>query len=138
MIYIYKADLIRVVDGDTVDLVIDLGFDTFRHERFRLYGVDAPEMNTEAGKEAKAWLIGVLGPYGAIYVQTVQLETKAKRDKYGRFLAVLYDELPKSLREIVNGQKILVDPLRFAPGEVASASINAKMVVEGHAKERYW
>jgi micrococcal nuclease len=124
MIYIYKAELIRVVDGDTVDLIIDLGFDTLRKERFRLYGIDAPEMNTAAGKEAKAWLIGVLGPYGAIYVQTIQLSTQAKRDKYGRFLAVLYDELPTLV-------PIMREPIH-------PASINVKMVVEGHAKERYW
>ena len=126
MIYIYKAELIRVVDGDTVDLIIDLGFDTSRRERFRLYGIDAPEMNTEAGKEAKAWLIGVLGPYGAIYVQTIQLSTKAKRDKYGRFLAVLYDDLGD------------IDANRAMKTPVNPASINAKMIVRGHAKERYW
>jgi len=126
MIYIYKAELIRVVDGDTVDLIIDLGFDTFRHERFRLYGIDAPEMRTKAGKEAKAWLIGVLGPYGAIYVQTIQLSTKAKRDKYGRFLAVLYDDLGD------------IDANRAMKTPVNPASINAKMIVRGHAKERYW
>jgi micrococcal nuclease len=124
VIYIYKAELIRVVDGDTVELIIDLGFDTSRKERFRLYGIDAPEMNTAAGKEAKQWLIGVLGPYGAIYVETIQLETKAKRDKYGRFLAVLYDELPTLV-------PIMREPIH-------PASINAQMIEAGHAKERYW
>jgi len=126
MIYIYKAELVRVVDGDTVDLIIDLGFDTSRRERFRLYGLDAPEMTTAAGKDAKAWLIGVLGPYGAIYVQTTQLSTKAKRDKYGRFLAVLYDDLGD-----VQANRPMKTP-------VCPASINAKMITEGHAKERYW
>ena len=124
MIYIYKAELIRVVDGDTVDLVIDLGFDTSRRERFRLYGIDAPEMNTKAGKEAKAWLEDAIRPPEPIYVQTVQLSTKAKRDKYGRFLAVLYDELPTLI-------PIMREPIH-------PASINARMIVEGHAKERYW
>jgi micrococcal nuclease len=124
MIYIYKAELIRVVDGDTVDLIIDLGFDTSRKERFRLYGIDAPEMRTEEGKEAKAWLEDALMPLEAIYVQTIQLETKAKRDKYGRFLAVLYDELPTLV-------PIMREPIH-------PSSINARMVVEGHAKERYW
>ena len=83
MIYIYKSELIRVVDGDTVDLIVDLGFDTFRHERFRLYGIDAPEMRTKEGKEAKKWLEDALMPLESIYVQTIQLSTKAKRDKYG-------------------------------------------------------
>jgi micrococcal nuclease len=126
LIYIYKASLIRVVDGDTVDLIIDLGFDTFRHERFRLYGIDAPEMNTLAGKAAKTWLREALQPLEAIYVQTIQLSTKAKRDKYGRFLAVLYDDLSD------------IDANRPMKTPVNPASINAQMITEGHAKERYW
>jgi micrococcal nuclease len=126
MIYIYKAELIRVVDGDTVDLVIDLGFDTSRKERFRLYGIDAPEMRTENGKAAKAWLWEALQPLEAIYVQTIQLSTKAKRDKYGRFLAVLYSDLNN------------IDANRPIKTPVHPASINAKMITEGHAKERYW
>jgi micrococcal nuclease len=124
MIYIYKASLIRVVDGDTVDLIIDLGFDTFRGERFRLYGIDAPELRTKEGKEAKAWLWEALQPLEAIYVQTLQHKTKAKRDKYGRFLAVLYSELPTLI-------PIMREPIQ-------PSSINDKMVIEGHAKERYW
>ena len=126
MIYIYKAELIRVVDGDTVDLVIDLGFDTLRKERFRLYGVDAPEMRTAEGKEAKAWLEDALQPLESIYVQTIQLSTKAKRDKYGRFLAVLYSDLGD------------IDANRPIKNPVSPASINAQMITEGHAKERYW
>jgi len=126
MIYIYKAELIRVVDGDTVELIIDLGFDTSRKERFRLYGIDAPEMNTAAGKAAKKWLWDALQPLEAVYVQTIQLETKAKRDKYGRFLAVLYDDT--SDMQASGPTKTPVSP----------SSINAKMIVEGHAKERYW
>jgi micrococcal nuclease len=124
LIYIYKAELIRVVDGDTVDLISDLGFDTLKRERFRLYGIDAPELRTEAGKEAKAWLWEALQPLEAIYVQTIQLSTKAKRDKYGRFLAVLYSDLTTVtmvMRESIHPR-----------------SINAQMIVEGHAKERYW
>ena len=126
MIYIYKAELVRVVDGDTVDLISDLGFDTFKRERFRLYGIDAPELRTEAGKEAKAWLEDALMPLEAIYIQTIQLKTKAKRDKYGRFLAVLYDDL---------GDIDANGPMKTP---VSPASINAKMITEGHAKERYW
>ena len=124
MIYIYKASLIRVVDGDTVDLVIDLGFDTSRHERFRLYVIDAPELNTVAGKAAKTRLLEALQPLEAVYVQTIQLSTKAKRDKYGRFLAVLYGFEP--VLSSLDGPK------------VNNCSFNAEMIREGHAKERYW
>jgi micrococcal nuclease len=131
LIYIYKAELIRVVDGDTVDLIIDLGFDTSRKERFRLYGIDAPEMNTAAGKEAKKWLWDALQPLEAIYIQTIQLETKAKRDKYGRFLAVLY-----------KGEADMEQDMDYADAEGTQnffqSSINRRMIVEGRAKERYW
>jgi micrococcal nuclease len=126
LIYIYKSELIRVVDGDTVELMIDQGFSDFTEQKMRLYGIDAPEMRTEAGKEAKAWLWEALQPLEAIYVQTIQLSTKAKRDKYGRFLAVLYDDLGD------------IDANRAMKTPVSPASINAKMIVEGHAKERYW
>jgi micrococcal nuclease len=125
VIYIYKAELIRVVDGDTVDLMIDQGFSNFTKQTMRLYGIDAPEMNTAEGKEAKAWLIGILGPYGAIYVQTIQLSTKAKRDKYGRFLAVLFDDLG-DIRKGLPKETLVLE------------SINAQMIEAGHAKERYW
>jgi micrococcal nuclease len=125
MIYIYKASLIRVVDGDTVDLIIDLGFDTSRHERFRLYGIDAPELRTAAGKKAKAWLEDALIPLETIYVQTLQHKTKAKRDKYGRFLAVLYSEFGDVRTKLPEGS-------------LALESINSQMIEVGHAKERYW
>jgi endonuclease YncB( thermonuclease family) len=131
MIYIYQAELVRVVDSDTVDLVIDLGFDTSRRERFRLYGIDAPGTITAAGKEAKKWLWDTLQPLEAIYVQTIQLETKAKRDKYGRFLAVLY-----------KSEAGMEQDMDYADAEGTQnffqGSINRRMIVEGHAKGRYW
>ena len=126
MIYIYKAELIRVVDGDTVELMIDLGFSQFTRQTMRLYGIDAPETRTAEGKAAKAWLWNALQPLEAIYVQTIQLSTKAKRDKYGRFLAVLYGELGD------------IDANRPMKTPVSPSSINARMIIEGHAKERYW
>lgn len=47
MLYNYKCELVRVVDGDTVDVDIDLGFGTWlRNERVRLSGIDAPESRT--------------------------------------------------------------------------------------------
>ena len=45
--YIYKATVTKVVDGDTVDLLVDCGFNIIRKERIRFYGVDAPDTNYE-------------------------------------------------------------------------------------------
>ena len=54
--YQYKAKLVRVVDGDTVDAMIDCGFSTFKKERIRLYGIDAPESRTRDKEEKKRGL----------------------------------------------------------------------------------
>lgn len=92
-LYQYKAEVITVVDGDTVDLKVDLGFRTFIVDRFRLYGPDpagkmglnAPELKTEEGKKAKEALQRIINGLTETYVKTV----KDKKCKYGRPLAVL-------------------------------------------------
>ena len=66
MIYEYKAILMRVVDGDTVDAMIDLGFDTWLKKRIRLAGINAYESRTrnkaekKKGLKAKARLTEIL------------------------------------------------------------------------------
>jgi micrococcal nuclease len=82
----YRARLEKVVDGDTVDVLIDLGFQAFYRVRLRLLGVDAPEMGSDAGSKAKAftaeWISGLEGDW-PLYVRT------AKTDKYGRYVATI-------------------------------------------------
>ena len=54
--YVYKAKLDRVVDGDTLDAIIDLGFDITVHKRIRLAGINAPESRTRDLEEKKRGL----------------------------------------------------------------------------------
>lgn len=92
--YEYKAKLIKVVDGDTVDLEIDCGFKIFFRERFRLLGINTPETygvkrTSEeylAGLKASVWLEETLLKAKEIIVET----TKDKKGKYGRYLALLH------------------------------------------------
>lgn len=87
--YIYDALVTGVVDGDTVDVIIDLGFGVNFTTRVRLFGVDTPEKNSsdiavrEVGMRAtdfvRAWCLG----------RAVTLKSH-KRDKYGRYLAELF------------------------------------------------
>lgn len=81
--YNYMARVVKVVDGDTIDVEIDLGFDIWHKVRLRLAHIDAYELSTTIGKEAKAYLIAALE--GA----TVEIKTQ-KTDKYGRYLAEVY------------------------------------------------
>jgi len=86
--YQYVAKLHRVVDGDTVDLDVDLGFTVSVLVRFRLSGINAPEMTGtahDAGKASKAGLetLLALADKGMIYVESTG------KDKYGRWVAKL-------------------------------------------------
>jgi len=49
--YEYEIKVLRVVDGDTIDAAIDLGFHTHRHIRVRLYGINTPEVRTRDAEE---------------------------------------------------------------------------------------
>ena len=127
--YTYAAKLIEVIDGDTVDLLIDLGFGVHAKERCRLYGIDAPEMPTEAGRAAKAYLESLLGASSELFVATRKMtrKPKEKTDKYGRYLAVLYVS-SNDVEDDWSSDKISMKP----------TSINARMIYAGRAKERYW
>ena len=83
--YEYRARLIRVVDADTVDLDLDLGFQLERRGgRYRLARIDAPELNTDAGKAARQVLTDRLQAAVSVLVVT------SKADSFGRWLAELY------------------------------------------------
>ena len=49
----YNAKVIRVVDGDTIDAMVDLGFSTFKKVRIRMHGINAPESRTRDLEEKK-------------------------------------------------------------------------------------
>ena len=124
--YQYKAQVRQVIDADTIDVLIDLGFGVHTMQRLRLYGIDAPEMRTEAGKVAKEYVKSVLLGADAsmfVYVRTL----KDKKDKYGRKLAVLYFDPVSMLLEIAESKIEMMD-----------RSFNWQIVQNGHAVERYW
>lgn len=89
--YDYQCKISRVVDGDTVDVDIDLGFDTWRcGERIRLYGIDTPECRTRNATEKAAGFLAKGFVEEALHVGgTYRLQTKEK-GKFGRYLGTIY------------------------------------------------
>ena len=89
--YRYNAKLIRVVDGDTIDAHIDLGFDVHVKKRIRLAGINAPESRTRNKIEKKLWLaakerlIQILEGAADVF----ELESH-ECGKYGRVLGSLH------------------------------------------------
>lgn len=84
-LYTYRATVVRVVDGDTVDLLLDLGFAILFKHSCRLNGINAPEHGTPAGDAAKARLTTLLPDGTPLIVATV----KDKLEKFGRILGTL-------------------------------------------------
>ena len=95
--YEYRATVDRVVDGDTIDFTIDLGFDIKIKERCRLYGVDTPEVRTrnkaekKRGLAAKARVLELLPEGSKCIIQT----RYDRRGKYGRVLFDAELEIPE-------------------------------------------
>ena len=112
--YIYRIRSVhKVVDGDTIDADIDLGFDISLTKRIRLAGIDTPESRTTdlkektLGLEVKEWLKKRLAGVEDIVIKT---ELPDSTEKYGRIIGHLY----------INGE---------------TTSINNQMVDEGYAWE---
>jgi len=139
--YEYSCTVDRVVDGDTIDVVLDLGFDIMFKSRVRLYGIDTPESRTRnkdekvRGKMAGAFLKDAVDNGTQVVIQT---KLKDSKGKFGRvlgnvvvdgininqsmindYLAVAYFGQSKDdieAEHLVNRQK-LIDLGRFIPKE---------------------
>ena len=85
----YNATVLKIVDGDTIDVMVDLGMGVHRKERLRFSRINAWETRGEhkvKGKLAKARVIELIPVGEKILVKT----EKDKRGKYGRYIAEIY------------------------------------------------
>jgi len=106
--FVYNASLDRVVDGDTIDVVLDLGFSVKLHkQRVRLAGIDTPESRTRnlaekaLGLKAKQRLIELC--VGSFKIQSLG------KGKYGRILGIPYTEDGKSICQMLIDEKHAVE-----------------------------
>ena len=111
--YLYNSKLVRVVDGDTIDGMIDLGFHVWIKKRIRLAGINAYECRTRDKEEkvrgllAKAWLTQHLKEYDDMFeLMSVGV------GKFGRCLGYIYTG---DTSGVING------------------SVNMRLIREGHA-----
>ncbi|MBT4139017.1 MAG: hypothetical protein HOE48_13945 [Candidatus Latescibacteria bacterium] len=82
--YTYRATLQRVIDGDTLWVNIDCGFDTWTDQKLRLRGIDAAEMDTPEGQRARRFVESALRKCPVLAITTT------KPDKYDRYLADVF------------------------------------------------
>lgn len=138
--FIRRAEVLKVVDGDTIELLIDLGFSVWVKTKARLYGVNTPEKfgvkkweDKEAGEYTEEYKLGVLASqYTLTWIIShakrkktqdlleaefercfvVMQSHKGKAGKYGRWLAVLH------------------------PGDGSEESLNDALVKSGNAERK--
>ena len=106
----YNVKIKRVVDGDTVDVAIDLGFSIHHNARVRLMGIDTPESRTRNLKEKALGLASKARLKELLKGQKVRLECTKEKGKFGRILGSLW---------------------------VGDININDQLCEEGHARP-YW
>ena len=92
--YLYKAKIIRVIDSDTFDCTVDLGFTMTTTQRLRLLGVQCPEAGTKAGDIATELVKKIFEDID----HKVQIQTE-KTGSFGRWLATVY--VPQSLNKML-------------------------------------
>ena len=115
----YGAKPLKVIDGDTIELMVDLGFNIHFKMRVRLYGVNTPESRTkdlaekQLGLKAKKFTEDWLTNHQWVFVNTIP----DKNDKYGRILAKIY-----------SSEKV---------DEPATACLNSDIIQSGYAREYF-
>lgn len=87
--FIYNAVVKRVVDGDTIDVEIDMGFKIWAHQRVRLARINTPELNSPDPIVRSAAQSAMLAVANLVLGKQVVLSTK-KTDLYGRYLAEVH------------------------------------------------
>jgi len=119
--YEYNAKCLRVVDGDTVDVMIDLGFSTWKKVRVRLDGINSPESRTRDKEEKKRGLAAKARLQEIIEINDSEFLLKVNGiGKYGRALGV-----------------IMVNTLGKNPEDISltKKNVNQQLIKEGHAVE---
>lgn len=125
-VYNYKAKVLRIIDGDTIDISVDLGFGIFKNLRARLWGINAPELartktNTEQYLKALQAKI-----YLEDWIKTNTVDNKIiicshdgkalKQEKYGRWLVEVYPvnrtTETKSLNDMLLSEGLAVEFMR--------------------------
>ncbi len=111
----YFCKVTRVVDGDTIDVEVDLGFDIIHRARVRMMGIDTPESRTRNKAEKVLGLASKARLKELLTNRRVKIETsKEGKGKFGRILATVWTSDKKGNEEYIN--------------------INEKLIEEGHAR----
>ena len=99
--YEYRCKILRVVDGDTVHVSVDLGLETYRTLKVRLAAINAPELSEPSGQNAKSFLTSLISEHPPEYWWTIRT-VKDRTEKYGRYLGhIINPSTGESLNQLM-------------------------------------
>lgn len=134
--YQYKATVNRVIDGDSVILDIDLGFNTWlNNQSIRLHGIDTPETRTrdlvekQQGLLAKNRVLELLTPGDTVVIKTIL----DKHEKFGRILGQIELENGINLNQLLIEERLAVEYYGQSKDDVEAAHLQNRqyLIQEG-------
>ena len=143
MMYEYRCKITRVVDGDTVDVDIDLGFGVWFHkERVRLHGIDTPESRTRDLEEKKYGLLAKEQIKSFMPVGSMQtlVTMKDKAGKFGRILGkfLIYDkktDAQMSINDWMVREHHAVEYFGQSKAQIAEGHLKNRDILSGFKKD---
>lgn len=97
--YVFEASLVKVIDGDTYEVMVDCGFSTFRSIRVRLADVECAEAGTPSGIDATGFVKSYFGKHPKFFVRTRKTRSGDDRRSFVRYVADIYSESGISLAD---------------------------------------
>jgi endonuclease YncB( thermonuclease family) len=107
----YSAQLVRLIDGDTLILDVDCGFNIILRERFRLARINAPELVSISGMQAKTFAGLQLAKATALKISS----SRPRQEKYGRWLAEVYFQTADKPGEWQSLNQLMLDTHHAVP-----------------------
>tara|TARA_R100001244_G_scaffold16806_1_gene18095 strand:+ start:413 stop:781 length:369 start_codon:yes stop_codon:yes gene_type:complete len=103
----YRCKLLRVVDGDTIDVNLDLGFNVWHKARVRMLGIDTPEKRTRNKAEKVLGLASTARLKELLKGSKIEIECSKEKGKFGRVLGIVWATDKKGNRVDCNNQLVV-------------------------------
>jgi len=133
--YEYRCNIVKVVDGDTVDVDIDLGFEIIlKNQRIRLYGIDAPESRTRDKEEKKYGLLAKQRVIDFCNTDDLVLRTKEynSKGKFGRILGDIINDDGDSLCETLLNEHHAAPYFGLSKEEIVNEHLKNREILSGN------
>lgn len=108
MAFEYNCSITKIIDGDTIDVILDLGFNTKLDKRIRVHGIDTPELRSRLPAERIHARMARSRVQQLLPLHTKHIIRTYKPDKYGRTLGTIYDDEDNDIADILVQERLAV------------------------------